>query len=128
MTFARARSSHLAACKTSVLCSKIGSPSGVGWDRPLNCAGGSQTAWKTAVALGMEENGAASQSVSGSKPSVEANGTSNAAAAPATALTTKIYIGGLPDTTSVDDLRDCFGQLGGVKNIDLKKGFGFVVR
>lgn len=39
----------------------------------------------------------------------------------------KIYIGGLPDSTRYEDLEDCFGQLGEVINIELKKGYGFVV-
>lgn len=40
----------------------------------------------------------------------------------------KIYIGGLPEHTRVEDLQDCFSQLGNVLSIELKAGFGFVVR
>lgn len=38
----------------------------------------------------------------------------------------KIYIGGLPELTRPDDLDDCFSQLGRIKNIELKAGYGFV--
>ena len=52
----------------------------------------------------------------------------SAAAQPQPRLTSKIYIGGLPETTNVEDLKDCFSQLGSIRSVDLKKGFGFVVR
>ncbi|KAA1084611.1 hypothetical protein PGT21_032877 [Puccinia graminis f. sp. tritici] len=38
----------------------------------------------------------------------------------------KIYIGGLPELTRPEDLQDCFSQLGRIKNIELKSGYGFV--
>ncbi|KAI7955116.1 hypothetical protein MJO28_005516 [Puccinia striiformis f. sp. tritici] len=38
----------------------------------------------------------------------------------------KIYIGGLPELTRPEDLEDCFSQLGRIKNIELKTGYGFV--
>ncbi|KAI9611949.1 hypothetical protein H4Q26_008039 [Puccinia striiformis f. sp. tritici PST-130] len=39
----------------------------------------------------------------------------------------KIYIGGLPELTRPEDLEDCFSQLGRIKNIELKTGYGFVL-
>lgn len=50
-----------------------------------------------------------------------------ASAAEAGPPVTKIYIGGLPETTREEDLHDCFSQLGRVKQIELKRGYGFVV-
>ncbi|KAL4069306.1 hypothetical protein J3A83DRAFT_4189146 [Scleroderma citrinum] len=38
----------------------------------------------------------------------------------------KVYIGGLPEHTRSDDLRNCFGKLGNIVNIELKTGYGFV--
>ncbi|KAG6332808.1 hypothetical protein ID866_6280 [Astraeus odoratus] len=38
----------------------------------------------------------------------------------------KVYIGGLPEHTRQDDLRNCFGKLGKIVNIELKTGYGFV--
>ncbi|WAR58497.1 hypothetical protein PtB15_5B731 [Puccinia triticina] len=38
----------------------------------------------------------------------------------------KIYIGGLPELTRPEDLQDCFSQLGRIKNVELKTGYGFV--
>ncbi|PLW06915.1 hypothetical protein PCASD_24007 [Puccinia coronata f. sp. avenae] len=38
----------------------------------------------------------------------------------------KIYIGGLPELTRREDLEDCFSQLGRIKNVELKSGYGFV--
>ncbi|KAG0140983.1 hypothetical protein CROQUDRAFT_110764 [Cronartium quercuum f. sp. fusiforme G11] len=38
----------------------------------------------------------------------------------------KIYIGGLPDNVRPEDLRDCFSQMGAVRLIELKAGYGFV--
>ncbi|KAH8928514.1 hypothetical protein BT69DRAFT_526552 [Atractiella rhizophila] len=38
----------------------------------------------------------------------------------------RVYIGGIPDGATEEDLRDCFGQLGPVMSVDLKKGYGFV--
>jgi hypothetical protein len=40
----------------------------------------------------------------------------------------KIYIGGLPESTRTEDLQDCFSQIGPLVKVDLKLGFGFVVR
>ena len=42
--------------------------------------------------------------------------------------TSKIYIGGLPTDTEYADLDACFGKSGKIVNIELKAGFGFVVR
>lgn len=39
----------------------------------------------------------------------------------------KIYIGGLPEIARLDDLHDCFSQLGTILNVELKTGYGFVV-
>lgn len=39
----------------------------------------------------------------------------------------KIFIAGLPTHTEEADLTDCFGQIGNVVGVDLKKGYGFVV-
>jgi RNA recognition motif-containing protein len=41
---------------------------------------------------------------------------------------TKIYIGGLPETTRSEDLEDCFSQIGRLVKVDLKGAYGFVVR
>jgi len=38
----------------------------------------------------------------------------------------KIYIGGLPELTRPEDLEDCFSELGRIKNVELKSGYGFV--
>ncbi|KAI0757349.1 hypothetical protein C8Q80DRAFT_1216007 [Daedaleopsis nitida] len=38
----------------------------------------------------------------------------------------KVYIGGLPEHTSKEDLESCFGKIGNVVNIELKVGYGFV--
>ncbi|GAA94591.1 uncharacterized protein L969DRAFT_96219 [Mixia osmundae IAM 14324] len=38
----------------------------------------------------------------------------------------KIYIGGLPESTTTEDLQDCFGQIGPVITVELKSGYGFV--
>lgn len=38
----------------------------------------------------------------------------------------KIYVGGLPVNATIEDLQDCFGQMGECTCI-LKSGFGFVV-
>ncbi|KAF7320006.1 RNA-binding protein lark [Mycena kentingensis (nom. inval.)] len=38
----------------------------------------------------------------------------------------KVYIGGLPEHTRMEDLQNCFGQLGHIVNIELKVGYGFV--
>lgn len=40
----------------------------------------------------------------------------------------KIFIAGLPDDTRIDDLEDCFGRIGKVIHVELKRTFGFVVR
>lgn len=40
--------------------------------------------------------------------------------------THKVYIGNLPDTATLADLEDCFGQLGQC-TCSIKRGFGFVV-
>ncbi|KAI6136987.1 hypothetical protein F5141DRAFT_1077951 [Pisolithus sp. B1] len=38
----------------------------------------------------------------------------------------KVYIGGLPENTRPEDLRNGFGKLGNIINIELKTGYGFV--
>ncbi|XP_006460116.1 hypothetical protein AGABI2DRAFT_191883 [Agaricus bisporus var. bisporus H97] len=38
----------------------------------------------------------------------------------------KVYIGGLPEHTREADLHNCFGKIGGIANIELKVGYGFV--
>ncbi|KAJ7293177.1 hypothetical protein C8J57DRAFT_18029 [Mycena rebaudengoi] len=38
----------------------------------------------------------------------------------------KVYVGGLPEHTRPEDLQGCFGQIGNIKNIELKTGYGFV--
>ncbi|KAH7883972.1 hypothetical protein F5I97DRAFT_1938607 [Phlebopus sp. FC_14] len=38
----------------------------------------------------------------------------------------KVYVGGLPEHTRQEDLRNCFGKLGNIINIELKVGYGFV--
>ncbi|KIK97878.1 hypothetical protein PAXRUDRAFT_748534 [Paxillus rubicundulus Ve08.2h10] len=38
----------------------------------------------------------------------------------------KVYVGGLPDHTRQEDLRNCFGKIGNIANIELKVGYGFV--
>ncbi|KAF9455006.1 hypothetical protein P691DRAFT_800016, partial [Macrolepiota fuliginosa MF-IS2] len=38
----------------------------------------------------------------------------------------KVYIGGLPEHTREADLQNCFGKIGGIINIELKVGYGFV--
>ncbi|KAL0950636.1 hypothetical protein HGRIS_007425 [Hohenbuehelia grisea] len=38
----------------------------------------------------------------------------------------KVYIGGLPEHTRVEDLQACFGKIGAIANIELKLGYGFV--
>lgn len=38
----------------------------------------------------------------------------------------KVYIGGLPENTRPEDLRNGFGKLGKIVNIELKTGYGFV--
>ncbi|KAI5822460.1 hypothetical protein K523DRAFT_408524 [Schizophyllum commune Tattone D] len=38
----------------------------------------------------------------------------------------KVYIGGLPESTRTEDLKNCFGKLGAIVNIELKIGYGFV--
>ncbi|KAF7306581.1 hypothetical protein MIND_00449400 [Mycena indigotica] len=38
----------------------------------------------------------------------------------------KVYIGGLPEHTRMEDLQNCFGQIGRIINIELKVGYGFV--
>ena len=43
-----------------------------------------------------------------------------------TASSCKIYVGNLPEITTVVDLQDCFGQIGECA-CALKRGFGFVV-
>ncbi|KAI0320438.1 hypothetical protein OF83DRAFT_583250 [Amylostereum chailletii] len=40
----------------------------------------------------------------------------------------KVYIGGLPEHTRQEDLQSCFGKIGTIANIELKIGYGFVVR
>lgn len=40
--------------------------------------------------------------------------------------THKVYIGNLPETATLADLEDCFGQLGQC-TCSIKRGFGFVV-
>lgn len=40
----------------------------------------------------------------------------------------KVYIGGLPEHTREEDLKNCFGKIGDIVNIELKLGYGFVVR
>lgn len=39
---------------------------------------------------------------------------------------TKLWVGGLPDTATLADLEDCFGQIGPC-SCNIKRGFGFVV-
>ena len=39
----------------------------------------------------------------------------------------KIFIAGLPEDTSQEDLQDCFSQIGTIASCELKKGYGFVV-
>ncbi|KAI6153217.1 hypothetical protein BKA82DRAFT_23949 [Pisolithus tinctorius] len=41
-------------------------------------------------------------------------------------LPNKVYIGGLPENTRPEDLRNGFGKLGKIVNIELKTGYGFV--
>ncbi|KAG9314719.1 hypothetical protein JVU11DRAFT_5528 [Chiua virens] len=41
-------------------------------------------------------------------------------------LPNKVYVGGLPDHTRPDDLRNCFGKIGNIVTIELKLGYGFV--
>ncbi|KLO19975.1 hypothetical protein SCHPADRAFT_934601 [Schizopora paradoxa] len=38
----------------------------------------------------------------------------------------KVYIGGLPEHTRQEDLKNCFGKIGDIVNIELKLGYGFV--
>ncbi|KAF4605601.1 hypothetical protein EYR40_004388 [Pleurotus pulmonarius] len=38
----------------------------------------------------------------------------------------KVYIGGLPTNTRIEDLRSCFGKIGTIVQIELKIGYGFV--
>ncbi|THU88462.1 RNA-binding domain-containing protein [Dendrothele bispora CBS 962.96] len=38
----------------------------------------------------------------------------------------KVYIGGLPEHTRQDDLRNCFSKIGKIAGIELKAGYGFV--
>ncbi|KAJ8507366.1 hypothetical protein ONZ45_g10257 [Pleurotus djamor] len=38
----------------------------------------------------------------------------------------KVYIGGLPSNTRIEDLRSCFGKIGNIIQIELKIGYGFV--
>ncbi|KIJ21412.1 hypothetical protein PAXINDRAFT_164924 [Paxillus involutus ATCC 200175] len=38
----------------------------------------------------------------------------------------KVYVGGLPDHTRQEDLRNCFGKIGNIASIELKVGYGFV--
>ncbi|KAL5518672.1 hypothetical protein ACEPAH_355 [Sanghuangporus vaninii] len=38
----------------------------------------------------------------------------------------KVYIGGLPEHTTHEDLRTCFGEIGKIINTELKLGYGFV--
>ncbi|KAJ7071474.1 hypothetical protein C8F01DRAFT_1110673 [Mycena amicta] len=38
----------------------------------------------------------------------------------------KVYVGGLPEHTRMEDLQNCFGQIGHIINIELKVGYGFV--
>ncbi|KAF7310585.1 hypothetical protein HMN09_00601300 [Mycena chlorophos] len=38
----------------------------------------------------------------------------------------KVYIGGLPENTRINDLESCFGQIGHIVDIELKVGYGFV--
>lgn len=45
---------------------------------------------------------------------------------PLTGLTHKVYVGNLPEITTLADLQDCFGQFGDC-SCSLKRGFGFVV-
>ena len=46
---------------------------------------------------------------------------------PATIQGRKIFIAGLPEDTEQVDLRDCFGQIGPILSVEMKKGYGFVV-
>lgn len=39
----------------------------------------------------------------------------------------KVYIGGLPEKTELQDLEDCFGQFGEIGHIELKLGYAFIV-
>ncbi|RDB28673.1 Glycine-rich RNA-binding protein RZ1B [Hypsizygus marmoreus] len=38
----------------------------------------------------------------------------------------KVYVGGLPEHTTQEDLQSCFGKIGNIVNIELKVGYGFV--
>ncbi|KAF5375190.1 hypothetical protein D9758_000022 [Tetrapyrgos nigripes] len=41
-------------------------------------------------------------------------------------LPNKVYIGGLPENTRPEDLRNCFSKIGNIVAIELKVGYGFV--
>lgn len=42
--------------------------------------------------------------------------------------TSKVYVGGLPEDTLHSDMEACFSKSGKILNIELKSGYGFVVR